>query len=154
RTTLLPGLLQTLKRNIGRGQRDVALYELGPVFQATGAPGRPPLMGVATRPDEADLLAAERFVPDQPWHAAVVLAGELEPAGWWGPGRVAIWADAVEAARMVLAAAGAAGEVRAGTMAPWHPGRCAEIVVSGRVIGHAGELHPAVCTALELPRRT
>src|SRR5437763_529282 len=70
RSTLLPPLLQTLRRNLGRGQRDLALYELGSVFRATGAPGRPPLMGVDARPDEADLLAAQRFVPDQPWHVA------------------------------------------------------------------------------------
>src|SRR5262249_39675024 len=45
-------------------------------------------------------------------------------------------------------------QIRAGRLAPWHPGRCAEIVVGGQVVGHAGELHPAVCAALDLPRRT
>jgi phenylalanyl-tRNA synthetase beta chain len=154
RTTLLPPLLGTLKRNLGRGQRDLALYELGLVFRATGATGRPPAMGVEARPSDADLAAAQRFVPEQPWHVAVVLAGEVEPAGWWGAGRPASWADAVEAARIAVAAAGKTAEVRAGARAPWHPGRCAEIVVDGYAVGYAGELHPAVCAALELPRRT
>src|SRR3989440_7762236 len=155
RSTLLPPLLQTLRRNLGRGQRDLALFELGSVFRATGAPGRPPLMGVDARPDEADLLAAQRFVPDQPWHVAAVLVGDVEPAGWWGAGRAAGWADAVQAAPIVLSAArGRGDEVRAGANPPWHPGRCAQIVVGGRIVGYAGELHPAVCTALELPRRT
>jgi phenylalanyl-tRNA synthetase beta chain len=154
RTTLLPPLLGTLRRNLGRGQRDLALYELGSVFLATGAEGAPPAMGVQSRPDEADLAAAERLVPEQPWHAAAVLAGDVEPAGWWGSGRGATWADAVEAARITAAAAGVPAEVRAGSQPPWHPGRCAEIVVDGRVVGYAGELHPAVCTALDLPRRT
>ncbi len=154
RTTLLPPLLGTLRRNLGRGQRDLALYELGSVFLATGATGRPPEMGVDARPDEADLAAAQRFVPDQPWHVAVVLAGDVEPAGWWGAGRPASWADAVEAARMAVSAAGLRATVRAGTRPPWHPGRCAEILADGQVVGYAGELHPAVCAALELPRRT
>jgi len=44
--------------------------------------------------------------------------------------------------------------VRAAEYAPWHPGRCAEVSVDGEVVGHAGELHPAVCDALDLPRRT
>jgi phenylalanyl-tRNA synthetase beta chain len=44
--------------------------------------------------------------------------------------------------------------VRAGGQAPWHPGRCAEIVLGERVIGHAGELHPKVCAAYALPART
>jgi len=93
-------------------------------------------------------------VPRQPWHVAAVLAGEAEPAGWWGSGRPADWSDAVEAARLVVAAAGHTAQVRPAAYAPWHPGRCAEILVDGEVAGHAGELHPAVCAALELPRRT
>ncbi len=38
-------------------------------------------------------------------------------------------------------------EVRAASLAPWHPGRCAEILVGDAVLGHAGELHPKVCQA-------
>ncbi|MGH3717177.1 MAG: phenylalanine--tRNA ligase subunit beta, partial [Micromonosporaceae bacterium] len=38
------------------------------------------------------------------------------------------------------------------------PGRCAALRLpagaGGTLVGHAGELHPAVCDALELPRRT
>ncbi|HYH24481.1 MAG TPA: phenylalanine--tRNA ligase subunit beta, partial [Blastococcus sp.] len=69
-------------------------------------------------------------------------------------GRPAEWADAVQAARLVAEAAGAELTVRAGDRAPWHPGRCAELLVGDRVIGHAGEVHPKVCEALGLPART
>jgi phenylalanyl-tRNA synthetase beta chain len=55
---------------------------------------------------------------------------------------------------MVAGAAGIELTVRAGERAPWHPGRCAELLVGDRVIGYAGELHPRVCAALELPART
>jgi phenylalanyl-tRNA synthetase beta chain len=85
---------------------------------------------------------------------AAVLAGEIEPTGWWGQGRTASWADAVQAARLTVRAAGRTPVVRAGNLAPWHPGRCAEIVVDGTTVGYAGELHPAVCAALDLPPRT
>jgi phenylalanyl-tRNA synthetase beta chain len=44
--------------------------------------------------------------------------------------------------------------VRQGRYAPWHPGRCAELLVNGELVGHAGELHPEACDALEVPRRT
>jgi phenylalanyl-tRNA synthetase beta chain len=154
RTTLLPPLLATLRRNIGRGMRDVALYEMGLVFRPSPVRTAPPLMGVAARPSDEDLAASEAVVPAQPWHLAAVLAGEVEPAGWWGAGRAASWADAVQAARIAADAAGVRAEVRAASVPPWHPGRCAEIVVDGRVVGHAGELHPSVCAALDLPRRT
>ncbi|HEY9378962.1 MAG TPA: phenylalanine--tRNA ligase subunit beta, partial [Jiangellaceae bacterium] len=38
RTTLLPGLLTTLKRNVGRGFTDVALFESGLVFRPGAGP--------------------------------------------------------------------------------------------------------------------
>jgi phenylalanyl-tRNA synthetase beta chain len=60
----------------------------------------------------------------------------------------------VEAARRVAAASGVELTVRAGQRAPWHPGRCAVLLVGDTVVGYAGELHPRVCEALELPRRT
>jgi phenylalanyl-tRNA synthetase beta chain len=44
--------------------------------------------------------------------------------------------------------------VRAATHAPWHPGRCAQLLLGEQVIGHAGELHPRVLAALGLPDRT
>jgi phenylalanyl-tRNA synthetase beta chain len=156
RTSLLPPLLDTLKRNIGRGHRDAALYEIGLVFHPRAGAGVPPAMSVEGRPSDAEFAAADAIVPEQPWHVATVLAGEAEPTGWWGAGRAASWSDAIESARIVVAAAGVADrlEVRGGDRAPWHPGRCAELTVDGRVIGYAGELHPAVCAALELPRRT
>jgi phenylalanyl-tRNA synthetase beta chain len=109
---------------------------------------------VDRRPDDDVLAALLGAVPEQPRHVAVALAGHREPRGWWGPGRPAGWADAVQAARLVAEAAGVALTVRAGERAPWHPGRCAELLVGDRVVGHAGELHPRVCAALELPART
>ncbi|MEU7997190.1 phenylalanine--tRNA ligase subunit beta [Micromonospora sp. NPDC049060] len=157
RTTLLGPLLGIAKRNLGRGQRDLALYEIGAVFHPRPDAGRPPAMGVDRRPTDEEFAAADAVVPDQPRHVAVVLTGDVEPAGWWGAGRPAGWADAVEAGRDVLAAADVPVdriEVRAAEYAPWHPGRCAELLVDGTVVGHAGELHPAVVAALELPRRT
>ncbi|MET8350510.1 MULTISPECIES: phenylalanine--tRNA ligase subunit beta [unclassified Micromonospora] len=157
RTTLLGPLLGILKRNLGRGHRDVALYEIGAVFHPRVGAGSPPAMGVDRRPTDEEFAAADAVVPAQPVHVAVVVTGDLDPAGWWGPGRAAGWADAIEAARDVLAAVGIPDErveVSAAEYAPWHPGRCAELRVDGTVVGHAGELHPAVVAALELPRRT
>ncbi|KQS69389.1 phenylalanine--tRNA ligase subunit beta [Modestobacter sp. Leaf380] len=153
RTSLLPGLLATLARNLGRGQRDLAVFEHGAVFPP-GDGAVAPLPAVDRRPDDETLAALLGAVPAQPWHVAVALAGNREPRGWWGPGRPAVWADAVQAARLVADAAGVELTVRAGDQAPWHPGRCAELLVGDTVVGHAGELHPRVCAALELPART
>ncbi|MEV4133703.1 phenylalanine--tRNA ligase subunit beta [Dactylosporangium sp. NPDC049742] len=158
RTTLLPPLLGALRRNLGRGLRDVALFEIGTVFLPGGPVQVAPAAGVDGPPPAEELRAAEALLPHQPWHVAAVIAGDADPAGWWGAGRPADWADAVEAARITAEAAGVTLTVKAATgadaVAPWHPGRCAALLVGDTVVGHAGELHPAVCADLDLPRRT
>ncbi|NYI04030.1 phenylalanine--tRNA ligase subunit beta [Allostreptomyces psammosilenae] len=159
RTTLLPGLLATLRRNEGRGNSDVALYETGLVFHPRPGGGRIERLPVDRRPSDEELAALDAALPEQPRHVAGVLAGARERAGWWGEGRPAGWADAVRAAQLVADAARARVTVRQAEYAPWHPGRCAAFVLVGedgaeRVVGHAGELHPRVVTALGLPART
>ena len=157
RTSLLASLVGTLKRNLGRGERDLSLYEAGTVFLPHLTAIAPPVLGVDHGPSDEDWTAANAIVPEQPWHLAAVLTGEAAPAGWWGAGRPATWSDAIEAARIALAVAGMTPDritVRAAEYAPWHPGRCAAIAVDGTVIGYAGELHPSVLSALELPKRT
>lgn len=155
RSTMLPTLLQALQRNLSRGAVDAALYEIGPVFLERPGAAATPRPAVASRPGPDELAALDRALPEQPLHVAVVLAGGGEPAGWWGPGRDGIWADAVVAARAVVAAVpGRELSVAAADVPPWHPGRCAALSVGGRRIGLAGELHPRVSAALGLPART
>ncbi|MGW0784491.1 phenylalanine--tRNA ligase subunit beta-related protein, partial [Streptomyces sp. NPDC002913] len=90
--------------------------------------------------------------------AALVVGGAGAQAGWWGKGRPATWADAVEAARTIAGEAGVELTVRADRHAPWHPGRCAALYVTvdgeETLFGHAGELHPRVVKELHLPERT
>jgi phenylalanyl-tRNA synthetase beta chain len=154
RASLLPGLLTALVRNVGRGFADVALYELGPVFRARSGAGAMPKLPAAVRPDEAALAAIEAALPDQPVHLAAVATGAAERGGWWGQARPACWADAIEAARVAGRALGVELEVAGAEINPWHPGRCAELKVAGVVVGHAGELHPRVIEAFDLPART
>jgi phenylalanyl-tRNA synthetase beta chain len=153
-TTLLPGLLEALARNVARGQRDVALYGMAPIVQPSADAAAMPEPGVLSRPSDAEVTALIGALPAQPLHAGVVLAGQWERPGWWGAGRAATWADAVEAARLVGHAANIELVVAAAARPPWHPGRCAQLQVDGHLVGHAGELHPAVVEALGLPPRT
>ena len=167
RTTLLPGLLKALVRNAGRGSGDVGLYEMGLVFRPRSETvARAPRPPVDRGPTPEEVAALEEALPDQPERVAVVLAGERERSGWWGEGRRAAWADAIEAARAVAREAGVELTVRADRHAPWHPGRCAALYAprpagdgegdgGGEVlVGHAGELHPRVIKAYGLPDRT
>ncbi|HEX4721575.1 MAG TPA: phenylalanine--tRNA ligase subunit beta [Pseudonocardiaceae bacterium] len=152
-TTLLPGLLDTLQRNVSRGFTDLALYHIGQVVLPKAESSPVPEVGVDGRPSDAELAALEASLPDQPVHVAVVLAGHRQIPGWWGKGEPAVWSDAVQAARLVAEVSGVELTVAAADYAPWHPGRCAALSVDGAVVGHAGELHPKVVEALGLPKR-
>ncbi|MFD8302490.1 phenylalanine--tRNA ligase subunit beta [Streptomyces sp. NPDC059690] len=158
RTSLLPGLLGALRRNVGRGSHDLALFETGLVFHPREEQKAAAALPVDRRPTDEEIAELDAALPEQPRHIAAVLAGAREQAGWWGKGRPADWADAVEAGRAVAREAGAQLQVRKGQYGPWHPGRCAEFTVvadgAETVVGHAGELHPRVVKALGLPERT
>ena len=163
RTTLLPGLFRVLARNVGRGFADTALFEIGLVFRPRpGAADSAPILPVDRGPSVAELASLEAALPDQPLRVGAVLAGERVLDGWWGKGRVASWADAIEAARAVGRMCRVRLDVRADKHAPWHPGRCAAIYAQVTdsdgprewLAGHAGELHPRVIQAFGLPERT
>ncbi|MDP9614600.1 MULTISPECIES: phenylalanine--tRNA ligase subunit beta [Streptomyces] len=158
RTTLLPGLLGALRRNHGRGEHDLALFETGLVFRATGDEPPAAVLPVDRRPTDEQIAALDAALPHQPRRAAAVLAGDREQAGWWGKGTPVSWADAVEAGRIVAREAGVELIVRQDQQDPWHPGRCAALLalVDGEeiLVGNAGELHPRVTKALGLPERT
>lgn len=155
RTDLLVTLLDTARRNVGRGQNDLALFETGLVtLPRAGASSAPQLPG-GTLPtgDQLDELAAA--LPDQPRHLAAVLTGLRERAGWTGPARRADHTDAFALVGVVARRVGVEVHLAAEPdRAPFHPGRCARVLAAdGRVLGHAGELHPAVVAAHDLPAR-
>jgi phenylalanyl-tRNA synthetase beta chain len=175
RTTLLPGLFRAAARNIGRGFADLALFETGTVFRPRpGATATAPILATDRGPTPAELGTLEAALPDQPQLIGGVLTGHREQPGWWGQGRTATWADAIEAARAVAAVCHLTFEVRSAQAPPWHPGRCAGLYVrvtqpggrpglAGRgdaaqshewLAGYAGELHPRVVAAYGLPSRT
>ena len=61
-------------------------------------------------------------MPDQPLRVGAVLAGERVLDGWWGKGRAASWADAIEAARAVGRMCRVRLDFRADKHAPWQSG--------------------------------
>jgi phenylalanyl-tRNA synthetase beta chain len=161
RTTLLPGLLAAASRNAGRGNPDVALFEVGTVFLAHGASagGSPaPIPPIDRRPTASEIVALDATLPLQPTHAGGVLTGLRVISGPLQQARAADWADAIAAAQNIASAVGASLTIAAGVRAPWHPGRCGVLSVTTHagsdIIGYAGELHPGVIAAAGLPERS
>ena len=153
-TTLLPALVEALSRNVSRGFGDVALFSIAQVVQPTTQTRAIGLIPTDRRPTDAEIALLDEALPHQPVHVGVVLAGQREPRGPWGPGRAVEAADAFDAVRVMARAAGVDVDLRPAQYLPWHPGRCAEVVIDGRVIGHAGQLHPAVLERCGLPKGT
>ena len=160
RTSVLPGLLDTLRRNVSRGFHDLTLFEAGQVFlpdaeEPFGTAGIP---GLGAHPGEDVLAALEAGIPAQPMRLATALCG-AEPAAEHGQaGRARDWADAIDSALTAAESINVALTVRQGRHQAFHPGRTAELVLGdgakGAVVGYAGELHPQVLEAWNLPART
>jgi phenylalanyl-tRNA synthetase beta chain len=132
----------------------VALFSVAQVVQPTTQTRAVELIPTDRRPTEGEIAELDASLPLQPVHVGAVLAGLREPRGPWGPGRPVEAADAFEAVRVIARACGVEVTLRQARHLPWHPGRCAEVVVDGRVVGHAGQLHPAVVERSGLPRGT
>ncbi|MGO9927038.1 MAG: phenylalanine--tRNA ligase subunit beta [Mycobacterium sp.] len=153
-TTLLPALLEALGRNVSRGLVDAALFALAQVVQPTEETRGVEPIPVHRRPTDTEIAMLDASLPRQPQHVAAVLTGLREPRGPWGPGRRVEAPDAFEAVRIVARASGIDVTLRAARYLPWHPGRCAEVLVGETTVGHAGQLHPAVIERSGLPKGT
>ena len=154
RTHLLPGLLTTAVRNIGRGSKNLAIFEIGSIFRNTTALGKAVNPGVTNRPSEKVIKDIYEGVPKQMLFVGAVVTGESVLSDWQGLGNKFTWSDAIAKAQEIIESTGNDYEVVSSDLAPWHPGRCAELRVNGKPVAHAGELHPRVVTALNLPERS
>ena len=155
RTSVLPGLLEIVRRNHSRGFRDTALFEGGVVFLPREQLGSPSLPRGAARPSDEQLEQLNAGIPDQPWHIAAVLSGRASAGALGEPVRAWDWADALDAARLVADTLGAPLVVTQGAHQAFHPGRAARLETEqGTLLGWAGELHPDYLAANDLPERT
>ena len=154
RTHLLPGLFQTVIRNMARGQRDVAIFEIGSLFRNLTELPKQEILSTKKKPSVEEIAKLYSGVPKQPLMMAGVVAGKLHADGWQGKGEKFEWSDAIAITRTLLETLGQDFEILESNFAPWHPGRCAEFRVNGKPVAHAGELHPRVVSDLGLPERS
>ena len=128
RPALLPALLQAAARNQARGFADMALFEVGTVFDG-GEPGEEHLQ------------------------VSGLLIGRTGPKDVHGASRDVDVFDAKADAEAVLAAIGAPTKVQINRGAPewWHPGRHGMICLGPKkVMGVFGEVHPRILAAMNV----
>ena len=134
RSSLIGSLLQVVKFNVDRKADRVRVFELGRVF----------LRNAAVQSNDTTV---EGF--DQPMKVSGMAWGPLEPLNWTGKSRLVDFFDVKADVERLLAPA-QAGFVTSEHPA-LHPGRAAQVLLNGHVIGHVGELHPRWRQAWDLP---
>ncbi|MBU6348188.1 MAG: phenylalanine--tRNA ligase subunit beta [Actinomycetales bacterium] len=154
RTTLLAGLASAVNRNVSRGFGDVPLFEIASVSFASSTAVVAPKVDTSSRPSETDLAALATLVPAQPTLLGVMISGDLTTSGWWGDGIKSDWRHAIEIVVALATELGVKVDLKPAQVAPWHPGRCAEIFADGVSLGFAGELAPRNIAQTQLPTRT
>lgn len=151
RMSLLPGLIETARRNLSRGLTDLAIVEHGSVFVSSGS--KPSVFpDTSSRPSAEQIANLEMGIPLQPKHIAGMFLGSRLGAQ---PGSKSVSAgveDALEAARVVGSSVGVDFELRQSQPKGLHSGRSGELLVGGVVVGVVGELNPSVSKAHDLPR--
>jgi len=154
RVHLVPGLIEVAARNISRGAKDFAIFEMGSIFRSSQklVPFISP--DLAQRPNQKIIDEIFASVPPQGYHVSGLLVGKNEIEDWQGKARSYTWQDAIAYAQDVLALCNLQWTVKRSDLAPWHPGRCAELIVDGKAVAHAGELHPRIVAKYGLPERS
>ena len=154
RVHLVPGLIEVAQRNISRGAKDFAIFEMGSIFRSSQklVPFISP--DLSKRADQKVIDAIFASVPPQAYHVAGLLVGKVESEDWQGRARTYNWQDAIAFAQEILQLCNLEWTVQRSDFAPWHPGRCAELIVDGKAVAHAGELHPRIVAKYGLPERS
>jgi phenylalanyl-tRNA synthetase beta chain len=135
RDSLIEELLQAARRNLQASRAGFWAFEIGSVFDL--APGSP--------------------VPHERFELAGVICGERRAELWSNGGkpRHPDYFEARGVLQNALASLAISCDDRPHTAGGLlHPGRAAELLVEGRVVGWFGQLHPAETSRLELPEAT
>ena len=154
RVHLIPGLIEVAQRNISRGAKDFAIFEMGSIFRSSKklVPAISPQL--SQRPEQRLIEEIFASVPPQAHHVAGLLVGKVENENWHGKSRSYNWTDAIAYAENILELCNLEWSKARSDFAPWHPGRCAELIIDGKAVAHAGELHPRIVAAYGLPERS
>jgi phenylalanyl-tRNA synthetase beta chain len=122
RLMLLPGLLETARRNLAHDLVELRIFETGRVFFSNG-------------PDR---------LPEERQRLAVLLAGLYRPRTWRSPPMEPDFYVIKGLLQAVLETLRVDWRLAGGGPPFLHPGRAADVLVAGHEAGGVGEVHPLV----------
>ncbi|KJS87956.1 MAG: phenylalanyl-tRNA synthetase subunit beta [Peptococcaceae bacterium BICA1-8] len=135
RTTLFPGLLDILRRNINRRSENLGIFELGKIYLPQGFPEK-------------------SILPQEKWTLGIALRGELV-SNWQDKAQPVdfyylkgIVEDMLEQLKITDILFKPCQDSPL-----YHPGRSAYVYVSGEMLGIIGEVHPQVADNYDLAAR-
>ena len=134
RSSLLASLVGVLRHNLARKLTRVRVFELGRVF----------MRDLSVSDGELTVAGVH-----QPMRVAALAYGSANRPQWGHPEQAVDFYDAKGDVEALLAPRMA--RFVAATHPAMHPGRCAAVLLDGRVVGHVGELHPQWRQAYDLP---
>lgn len=130
RTTLVPSLLDTLSRNLSYRSRDLALFELRPVFTP----------------------CADQELPVESLRLTAVLCGRKAPEGWNQTGALVDFFDIKGLTESLCQSFHIADLVWDSSVSePFlHPGKSCALRSGSQILGTLGELHPQVLAQYDI----
>ncbi|MCA9631224.1 MAG: phenylalanine--tRNA ligase subunit beta [Myxococcales bacterium] len=150
RTSLLPGLLEALRRARRRGEQTLRLFSVGPLFLAPQT-ARQSETRQRIRPLDAEDLGQ---LPEERSSFAAVLAGPRPQYLTGKPQRHDVYDAKGTAVEIVERLLNRSVEVRSAAGEPdtlhLHPRGAGYLLVDGQRVGRLGPLHPDVVDALDL----
>ena len=129
RTSLLPGLVEALRRNLARQQNRIRLFELGKVFHQASEQGAAPI--------ESRRIAG-------------VICGNANAEQWGMKSTEADFYDLKADVESMLKLANLTADFAASDAGFAHPGRSANIILHGNKIGWLGFLHPRLVKTCDI----
>lgn len=137
RTCLLPGLLDTVKRNLNKRNKNLRFFEVGKIFRAEGFP-------------------EQRKLPEEEWCLGAVATGKREKSWAYGAEEYDFYYLKGVIANLLTGLGYGAEDFALVAVQDYpglHPGRAATILLKGRPIGVLGEVHPLVLEEFEIDQR-
>jgi len=135
RTSLLPGMLEALRRNVNRRNENLGLFELGKIYLPQGFP-------------------AIKELPVEKWTLGLALRGNLA-SDWQEKGKTVdfYYLKGIVENLLTKLKINNVSFKSCQDNPSYHPGRTASIFIENQLLGIPGELHPEVAENYDLTGR-